>query len=55
MLYFIRYFPDGTYASLLATLARVDVLLLDDFALVPLQEPGRRQVVSARSLIAFYL
>jgi DNA replication protein DnaC len=36
---------DGTYARLLAKLARVDVLLLDDFALVPLQEADRRDLL----------
>ncbi len=36
---------DGTYARLLAKLARVEVLLLDDFALVPLQEPERRDLL----------
>jgi DNA replication protein DnaC len=36
---------DGTYARLLAKLARVDVLLLDDFALVPLQEAERRDLL----------
>lgn len=36
---------DGTYARLLATLARVDVLLLDDFGLAPLQEAERRDLL----------
>lgn len=36
---------DGTYARLLAKLARVDVLVLDDFGLVPLQEPERRDLL----------
>jgi DNA replication protein DnaC len=36
---------DGTYTRLLAKLARVDVLLLDDFGLVPLQEPERRDLL----------
>jgi DNA replication protein DnaC len=36
---------DGTYARLLAKLARVEVLLLDDFGLVPLQEPERRDLL----------
>ncbi len=36
---------DGTYARLLAKLARVDVLLLDDFGLTPLQEPERRDLL----------
>lgn len=36
---------DGTYIRLLAKLARVDVLLLDDFGLVPLQEPERRDLL----------
>jgi DNA replication protein DnaC len=36
---------DGTYARLLAKLARVDVLILDDLALVPLQEQERRDLL----------
>ena len=36
---------DGTYTRLLAKLARVDVLLLDDFGLTPLQEAERRDVL----------
>jgi len=36
---------DGTYGRLLAQLARVDVLLLDDFALQPLQEAERRDLL----------
>ncbi len=36
---------DGTYTRLLAKLARVDVLVLDDFALVPLQEAERRDLL----------
>ena len=36
---------DGTYARLLAQLARVDVLLLDDFALSPLQDQDRRDLL----------
>jgi DNA replication protein DnaC len=33
---------DGTYGRLLAKLARFDVLLVDDWALTPLQDPERR-------------
>jgi len=33
---------DGTYERLLAKLARFDVLLVDDWALTPLQDPERR-------------
>lgn len=36
---------DGTYTRLLAKLARVDVLVLDDFALTPLQEAERRDLL----------
>lgn len=36
---------DGTYARLLGKLARVDVLVLDDFALTPLQEAERRDLL----------
>lgn len=36
---------DGTYTRLLAHLARVDVLLLDDFGLTPLQEAERRDLL----------
>lgn len=36
---------DGTYTRLLAQLARVDVLLLDDFGLTPLQEADRRDLL----------
>ena len=36
---------DGTYIRLLAQLARVDVLVLDDWALAPLQEAERRDVL----------
>jgi DNA replication protein DnaC len=36
---------DGTYIRLLAKLARVDVLLIDDFALAPLQEQERRDLL----------
>ena len=36
---------DGTYGRLLGQLARVDVLLLDDLALVPLQEAERRDLL----------
>jgi len=36
---------DGTYARLLGKLARMDVLVLDDFALVPLQDAERRDLL----------
>jgi DNA replication protein DnaC len=36
---------DGTYSRLLGQLARVDVLALDDWALTPLQEAERRDVL----------
>ena len=36
---------DGTYIRLLGKLARMDVLLIDDWALAPLQEQERRDVL----------
>jgi DNA replication protein DnaC len=36
---------DGSYIRLLAKLARMDVLLIDDFALAPLQEQERRDLL----------
>jgi DNA replication protein DnaC len=33
---------DGTYAKLLAKIARVDVLIIDDFGLAPMKEPDRQ-------------
>jgi len=36
---------DGTYTRLLAKLARVDVLVLDDWGLAPLREQERRDVL----------
>jgi len=36
---------DGTYVRLLAKLARTDVLLIDDFALAPLQDHERRDLL----------
>ena len=36
---------DGTYARFLGRLARMDVLVLDDLALVPLQEAERRDLL----------
>jgi DNA replication protein DnaC len=36
---------DGTYGRLLGQLARMDVLVIDDFALVPLQEAERRDLL----------
>ena len=36
---------DGTYGRLLGQLARMDVLVIDDFALVPLQDAERRDLL----------
>ena len=36
---------DGTYARLLGQLARMDVVVLDDFALTPLQDAERRDLL----------
>ena len=36
---------DGTYIRLLGKLARLDVLLIDDFALAPLQDQERRDLL----------
>jgi DNA replication protein DnaC len=36
---------DGTYPRLLARIARVDVLVLDDFAIAPLTDPERRDLL----------
>src|SRR5438093_11522464 len=36
---------DGSYIRLLAKLARMDVLLIDDFALAPLQDQERRDLL----------
>ena len=36
---------DGTYGRLLGQLARMDVLVLDDFALTPLQDAERRDLL----------
>ena len=36
---------DGTYGRLLGQLARMDVVVLDDFALVPLQDAERRDLL----------
>ena len=36
---------DGTYARLLARIARTDVLVLDDFAIAPLTEDARRDLL----------
>ncbi len=36
---------DGTYERLLAKLARVDVLIIDDWALAPATEPERRDLL----------
>ena len=36
---------DGTYTRLLAKCARVDVLVLDDLGMTPLQEPERRDLL----------
>src|SRR3989454_10425252 len=37
---------DGTYVRLLGKLARMDVLLIDDWALAPLQDQERRDVLT---------
>ena len=34
--------PDGSLRNLLARLARIDVLVIDDWAMAPLLEPERR-------------
>ena len=39
---------DGTYQRLLTRLAKVDVLVLDDFAISPLTEESRRDLQGAR-------
>jgi DNA replication protein DnaC len=36
---------DGTYSRLLARLAKIDVLILDDWGLAPLTDPQRRDVL----------
>lgn len=36
---------DGTYARLLAKIARVDVLLIDDWGLAPVSEPERQDLL----------
>lgn len=36
---------DGTYTRLLARIARVDVLVLDDWGLAPLTDPQRRDIL----------
>jgi DNA replication protein DnaC len=36
---------DGSYARLLARIARTDVLILDDLGLVPIREPERRHLL----------
>jgi len=36
---------DGTYVRLLARLAKVDVLILDDWGLAPMTDPQRRDVL----------
>jgi len=36
---------DGTYVRLLAKVARVDVFVLDDWALTPVQDPERRDLL----------
>ena len=40
---------DGTYQRLLARLAKIDVLVLDDFAISPLTEESRRDLLAAYS------
>jgi len=36
---------DGTYQRLLARIARVDVLVIDDFAIAPITDPERRDLL----------
>ena len=36
---------DGTYPRLLARIAKMDVLILDDFAIAPLSDPERRDLL----------
>lgn len=36
---------DGSYVRLLAKLARVDVLVIDDWGLAPVREPERRDLL----------
>ncbi len=36
---------DGTYVRLLARLARLDVLIVDDWGLAPVQDPERRDLL----------
>jgi DNA replication protein DnaC len=36
---------DGTYPRLLARIAKIDVLVLDDFAIAPLSDPERRDLL----------
>jgi DNA replication protein DnaC len=36
---------DGTYARLLSRLARIDVLVIDDFALAPLEDHQRQDLI----------
>ena len=36
---------DGSYVRVLAKLARLDVLIVDDWALAPVQEPERRDLL----------
>lgn len=36
---------DGTYSRLLAKLARIDILVLDDWGLVPMGDPERRDLL----------
>lgn len=36
---------DGTYPRVLARIAKIDVLVLDDFAIAPLSEDGRRDLL----------
>ena len=41
----VAYAPDCTYLRLLGKLARLDVLVLDDWGLAPVQDPERRDLL----------
>lgn len=40
-----RYGSDGTYTTLLARLARIEVLVLDDFLFAPMNDSELREVL----------
>jgi hypothetical protein len=41
---------DGTYIRLLAKLARLDALVVDDWGLAPVQDPERRDLRGSQSV-----